>query len=293
MMSRQGRLVAIAVLLASVCAGAPVAAQGPTTARVTRAAVVLEQPRGDSLRVATVAAGDILEVHEQQGNWFRVSPQTPPGTAPAWERGWIHASSLDSSAAAAFETAARAPGRLQVRAFGQAGGTLFTADDSFDTILGSPFGPVVGGGAQVVFPNSAFVQVSFERFRETGTRALVSGDQVFTVDTPATIEVQPVMVTVGYLAREYGRFAPFLGAGIGWHTLTEESPSVADRTRESKVGYHVVAGTEFALARWVALAGEVQWAGVPDLIGETGISAAFQEDDLGGTTFRFKFIIGY
>lgn len=293
MMPRRTRFIAIAVLLGGMFAAVPAAAQAPTTARVTRAAVVLEQPRGDSLRVATVSAGDVLEVHEQQGAWFRVTPQTPPGTAPPWERGWIHASYLDSSVAAAFEAPARAPGRLQIRGFGQAGGTLFTADDSFDTILGSPFGPIVGGGAQVVFPNSAFVQVSFERFRETGSRALVSGDQVFTVDTPATIEVRPVMVTVGYLAREYGRFAPYLGGGIGWHTLTEESPSVANPVRESKVGYHLVAGTEFGLARWVALAGEVQWAAVPDLIGETGISAAFQEDDLGGTTFRFKFIIGY
>jgi hypothetical protein len=44
---------------------------------------------------------------------------------------------------------------------------------------------------------------------------------------------------------------------------------------------------------WLALAGEAQWTAVPKALGETGLSAAFGEDDLGGTTFRFKLIVGY
>jgi opacity protein-like surface antigen len=284
--------LAIGVLIGTMLAGTHAAAQGVATARVATPTVIREQPRGDSARVATVAAGDVLEVHEQNGPWLLVSPSA--GAKATWERGWIHSTFIESPTGAGFQTApARPPGRLRIRAFGQTGGTLFTADDSFDTILGSPFGPVYGGGAQVVFPNSAFVQVGFERFRETGTRALVSGTQIFTLETPATVTVQPITVTLGYLSRAYGRFTPYLGAGAGWHVLTEESPTIAaDRTREGKVGYHVLGGSEFSIAPWLALAGEVQWASVPKAIGETGISAAFEEDDLGGATFRFKFIVG-
>ena len=283
----------LGALMALVITSAPAAAQTPATTRVTTQTVVREQPRGDSQRVVSVAAGEVLEVLDQNGPWYLVSPSVPPGTQPKWERGWIHANFVEQPTGAAFQPAARPPGRLMIRGFGQTGGTLFTADDSFDTILGSPFGLVVGGGAQVVFPNSAFVQVSFERFSETGTRALVSGTQLFTLDTPATIEVQPITATVGYRAPNYGLLAPYLGAGVGWHLLKEESPGLSDAdTSEGKVGYHVVGGVEFALARWVAIAGEVQWAAVPKALGETGISAAFEEDDLGGTTFRFKFIVG-
>ena len=280
-------------LIGLVIASVPAAAQTVATTRVTGPTIVREQPRGDSQRVAAVAAGDVLEVHEQNGPWYLVSPSVAPSAKPAWERGWIHASFIEPPSGVAFQPPTRQPGVLRIRGFGQTGGTLFTADDSFDTILGSPFGFVFGGGAQVVFPNSAFVQVGFERFRETGTRVLVSGEQLFTLDTPATIEVQPITVTVGYRSPDYGRLAPYLGAGVGWHVLKEESPGFdASDTREGKIGYHVLGGVEFSLARWVALAGEVQWAGVPKAIGETGISAALEEDDLGGTTFRFKFIVG-
>ena len=283
----------LSVLWAIVLASTQAHAQTVTTTRVTAPTVVREQPRGDSQRVGTVAAGDVLEVYEQNGPWFLVGPSSSAGAKPTWERGWIHASFIEAPAGPAFQPAAPTPGRLRIRAFGQVGGTLFTADDSFDTVLGSPFGPIYGGGAQVVFPNSAFIQVSYERFRETGTRALVSGTQIFTVDTPATVEVQPIAVTVGYLSPPSGRLAPYLGAGIGWHVLTEESPTISQtRTREGKPGYHIVGGVEFVISRWVAVAGEAQWAYVPDLIGETGISAAFEEDDLGGGTFRFKFIVG-
>jgi hypothetical protein len=40
------------------------------------------------------------------------------------------------------------------------------------------------------------------------------------------------------------------------------------------------------------LAGEVQWASVPDGLSEAGVGAVFDETDLGATTFRFKLIIG-
>jgi hypothetical protein len=82
---------------------------------------------------------------------------------------------------------------------------------------------------------------------------------------------------------------------VGWHVFTEESPSLvaAERIREGKLGYHVPGGVEIPVGRWLAVAGEAQWTAVPKLLGETGLSAAFGEDDLGGTTVRFKLIVGY
>lgn len=59
------------------------------------------------------------------------------------------------------------------------------------------------------------------------------------------------------------------------------------------MGYHLLGGVEIPIGRWLALAGEAQWTAVPKALGETGVLAAFAEDDLGGTTFRFKLIVGY
>jgi hypothetical protein len=58
------------------------------------------------------------------------------------------------------------------------------------------------------------------------------------------------------------------------------------------MGYHLLGGAEYALLPWVWVAGEVQWATVPDALGESGVSSVFEEDDLGGTTFRVKLIFG-
>lgn len=269
--------------------------------RVTKNAVVLEQPRGDSIRVASVTPGLDLDVLDTRDRWYLVTPSVPTTTKTTWERGWIHASAVElvsGKLPQPPETGTTRPpaprGPWRIRAFAQTGGTLFTADDSFDTILGSPFGPIVGGGGQVVFPNAAFVQVSFERFRETGTRALVSGTNIFTLDEPATVTVQPILATVGYRSPAYRRFAPYFGAGLGWHVLTEESPTGAiERSEKGKIGYHVVGGSEFVLGRVLAVAGEVQWSTVPKGLGSTGVSSVFGEDDLGGATFRFKVIAGY
>jgi hypothetical protein len=289
----------LSALMTSITAmflASPVMAQTGATVRITRATVVLEAPRGDSIPVASVSVGDVLEVLDRQGNWYQVSaPDTATGKTK-WDRGWIHASTVElTGTLPGGPEAPRLPGRLQIRGFAQTGGTLFAARDSFDTILGSPFGFQYGGGGQVVFPNGLFAQVSVDRFRETGSRVLVSGTQIFTLDLPAQITVTPVLLSAGYRSASHRRYAPYVGAGIGWHTLTEHSPALlaTERITERKIGYHVLGGVELPLARWVSLAGEARWATVPKALGETGVSAVFGEDDLGGTTFSFKFIVGY
>ena len=287
----------ITALLVGVCslfATAPAAeAQTAATLRVTRATIVLDAPRGDSVRVGSVQPGDLLPVVGRQGNWFLVTAQ--PGAKGSWERGWVHAGSVELASGTLAGPRQAPPGRLRIRAFGQTGGVLHDARDSFDALVGSSFGGVYGAGAQVVFPNGAFVQGGVDRFRKTGSRVLASGTQIFTLDVPARITVVPVLATVGYRVQTTPLVAPYLGAGVGWHVLTEDAPegAAAERIREGKIGYHVVGGAEITLGRFLAVGGEAQYATVPKALGETGVSAFFGEDNLGGATFRFKVIVGY
>lgn len=287
---------ALTAVITAVSVAAPVHAQTTATVRVTRSTVVLDAPRGDSVPLGSVATGDVLEVIDQQGNWYLVSAPTANVGTTKWDRGWIHATTVQLQGSLPNEaTARRPPGRLMIRAFGNAAGTLFSARDSFDTVLGSPFGVLFGGGAQVVLPSGTFVQVGIDRFRDTGSRVLVSGTQVFATDLPTRLTVTPVLISAGHRSAAYRRYAPYVAAGVGWYALTEDSPVLpaAESISQGKIGYHVAGGAEFPLARWVALAGEVQWATVPKGLGETGVSARFDENNLGGTTFRFKFIVGH
>ncbi|HXW04503.1 MAG TPA: hypothetical protein VD833_04665 [Vicinamibacterales bacterium] len=277
----------IVCLFASLAAAQPAA-----TVRVVRDAPVFEAPRGDSVGVGRVTSGAVLEVISRQGNWVLV--HAPAGTTEKWTRGWIHVTALELESGDLPGERPRPPGRFMVRGFGHAGGSIFAAQDSFDAIAGSPFGFLLGGGAQVVFPNGAFGQVSVDRTRETGSRTLVSGTQVFRLPVDTTITVLPVLATVGYRAAATGSVSGYAGAGAGWYKLTEESIALPDggRSSDTFAGYHVLGGAEFAISKWIAVAGEAQWATVPDALGETGISAVFDEDDLGGITFRVKVIIG-
>jgi hypothetical protein len=51
-------------------------------------------------------------------------------------------------------------------------------------------------------------------------------------------------------------------------------------------------GAELRLHRLVGVAGEVMWTSVGDALGESGVSQAFDESNLGGTSVRVKVIIG-
>jgi opacity protein-like surface antigen len=195
---------------------------------------------------------------------------------------------------AATTANARAQG-FMLRGFGDAGATTFTAKESFKAILGSQTGPVFGGGVEAV-ERQIFLNVRASRFRKTGQRVfLVEGEQ-FDLGIPTTITLTPVELTGGYRFPFWTRVVPYAGAGVGWHGFKETSQfAVAEENVEDRfTGYHVLGGAEVRLARWIGVAGELQWATVPDAIGDdpNSVSSYFNESNLGGTTFRVKIIVG-
>jgi hypothetical protein len=54
----------------------------------------------------------------------------------------------------------------------------------------------------------------------------------------------------------------------------------------------VQAGAEYQVLQWLAVGGEVGWSSVADAIGQGGVSAHFNEDNLGGTSVRLKISVG-
>jgi hypothetical protein len=284
----------------AAAAQTPASAQAPalTTAIVARYAVIYEEPRNDSPMVGDVAVGTVLEVLGRSDDYYLVSPAVG-SEGITWQRGWIPVVAFQpvptSAGRVQGDSSTSSGGRLMVRGFGYGGGLFFTASESFETILGGGFNSVFGFGGQVVFPNGVFAQASLGRFRDTGTRAFVSGGQVFTLEIPNQITVTPVLATVGFRGTKSGQLVPYFGGGIGWYTLEETSPTIpgAEGISSRHTGYHILGGAEFPVLRWMSIAGELQWATVPNALGESGVSAVFGEKDLGGTTFRFKVIAGY
>jgi hypothetical protein len=186
---------------------------------------------------------------------------------------------------------------IEVGGYGMLGGFSFAAKESFDAVLGTTSGPIFGGGARIGLPyGGLFVDVGAWRFSDDGERVFVSNNEVFPLNIPVEIAITPLEISGGwrFQLRRVPKLLPYLGGGLTMMKYTETSDFAeeSENVDERFSGYHLFAGAEYRVARWVGVAGEGAWTTVPDAIGESGVSAVFNERDLGGATFRVKVIIG-
>ena len=121
-----------------------------------------------------------------------------------------------------------------------------------------------------------------ERYEETGQRVFVFNDQVFELGIANTVTLTPIHISVGYREVANPSLVGYLGAGVGWYTYKEESAFAdpQENVDEQAVGYHVLGGVETPILPWFWLGGEFQWAYVPNVLGDQGVSALLEEDDL-------------
>ncbi|MGE0041221.1 MAG: hypothetical protein AB7H88_03000 [Vicinamibacterales bacterium] len=185
---------------------------------------------------------------------------------------------------------------VQVRGVALAGSTTFASGKSFDAVLGSSSGGIVGGGGQVLLPRGIYVEVVAWRFAADGERVFIgANNEVFRLGIPVSVTVTPVELTAGWrFAGRGGRIVPYVGGGWSSYRYTETS-QFAEPDEEVQArhgGVHVVGGAEVQVLRWLSVGGEAAWSRVPNALGDAGVAAAFGEDNLGGTSVRVKITIG-
>lgn len=212
---------------------------------------------------------------------------------------WIGAASAQSPARPAATQRSRA---VTIGGYAMAGRINLTATDSFEAITGKTGGAIFGGGARVGLPwgsvswGGPFIDAGAWRFRTDGERVFVANGTVYPLNIPTEITLTALELSAGwqFRFRRMPRFTPYVAAGVTSMGYNEHSSfeSTADDVDDSYGGYHLIGGAEFRLIEWIGLAGEASWSTVPDSIGQGGVSAAFNETDLGGTSFRIKITIG-
>jgi opacity protein-like surface antigen len=137
-------------------------------------------------------------------------------------------------------------------------------------------------------------------FKKSGERVFVDDDgELFPLGIDMSVGITPVEFSGGYRFQPRGRtrnMTPYAGGGVGWHRYSETSDFADSDEDVSKTftGYHLLGGVEFRMHRSFALAGEGQWTTIPDALGSGPGSAAdvFDESNLGGISFRVRFVIG-
>jgi len=89
-------------------------------------------------------------------------------------------------------------------------------------------------------------------------------------------------------------WVPYAGGGVGLLSYSESSSfgDASEEVDESFTSYHVLGGVDFRITRWFGAGVEAAYRWVPDALGESGVSAEFGEEDLGGATIRVRVIVG-
>lgn len=170
----------------------------------------------------------------------------------------------------------------------------FAAHDTFDAIFGDSSGSFRGFGLDLVLARNIFIEVSGSRFDETGERVFRSEGKNFPLGIPLTVTITPIEVIGGFRLTKWTHLIPYAGAGLGSFKYEESSEfDTADEAIDvSKNGFLLLGGVEWRLFRWVGVTADVHYSHVSGLIGSGGISKEFSEDDLGGTAFRFRVMVG-
>ena len=271
--------------------------------------------RNPSLVLAVVGQGTVLRAVAREAQWIEVvvpeeaggkgntgfiyaghvervegTPEPPRRSARPAESKW---EPVGAGSGQAPKPPMRRP-VVGIRGFGSFSYMFFQASDSFEAILGEPAQPFFGGGAEVVLWDRIFVGASIERMQQTGERVIVFENEVFPLGIDDTITITPVTVTAGYRFRSTDRFVPYVGGGIGSYRFEETSEFAEpdENVDERFTSYRALAGVEYTAARWLFASFEVQYTAVPDALGAPGVSADFDESNLGGVSVFVKLAVG-
>jgi opacity protein-like surface antigen len=170
----------------------------------------------------------------------------------------------------------------------------FAAQDTFDAIFGDASGSFRGFGADLVIARNLFVELGWSRFEETGERVFLFNNTVYKLGIPLTISVKPFEIAGGYRVTAWRWVIPYGGIGVASARYEETSDFAAtgDNVSVSGNGVVFVGGAEVRLAKIIGVSADIHHSTLGDMIGKAGISKEYGEDDLGGTSVRFRIIIG-
>lgn len=186
---------------------------------------------------------------------------------------------------------------MAISGYAMVGHFTFDAIESFEAIVGRKSAPIFGGGVRVALPlGGLFVDVGAGRLQESGERVFIVDGQTFKLGVPVDVTLSPIELSAGWRfpIHRMPKLIPYAAGGLTLLNYRESSALATEAEDIDKTfhGYHAFAGVEYKLNEYVGVAGEATWSSVPDAIGESGVSAMFNESNLGGRTFRLKLTIG-
>ena len=178
------------------------------------------------------------------------------------------------------------------RAYVAFGTIVMTSSETFDAVAGTSRVNVVGVGGAVSW-RGVFVDVALSTGTLDAQRVFVLDDEVFDLGIPIEISVRPVDIAGGWRGTS-GRVSPYAGVGVTFLTYEETADFAdpGDDVSERVNGWLLLGGVDVSILPWLHAGGEVRYRAVTGVLGEGGVSEAFGEDSLGGTSLAVRVSVG-
>lgn len=166
---------------------------------------------------------------------------------------------------------------------------FLNAQNTFDTLYDSAGSVLFDAGMKLDLKGGFFVSAEAYLIMMSGERVWVSSDGTY-VKTGITEDLNliPISATLGYYLYKSDDLKVYLGAGAGFY-LVQIDCEIDDYDRnESGSGIFGVLGADYLLSDAIYIGLEAKYESVTGLIGDSGVPAVFEEDDLGGIIVLIK-----
>lgn len=183
---------------------------------------------------------------------------------------------------------------IDARGYFTYGAVSLASSETFKAVAGTSRTSSIGGGGEVTgLWKGLFADVAFSRQRLEGERVFVLDGTVYPLGIPLDVRFWPLDVAAGWRLTR-GRTSPYVAAGLSSikYEETSDFAQAGDDVSARKSGALVLGGVDVALARWLFVGGELRYRAVTGVLGESGASAVFDEDRLGGLSYAVRVSLG-
>lgn len=164
------------------------------------------------------------------------------------------------------------------------------ASESYKEVYSGP-GPLVGLGGYWLHAQGWSLEARGEYFFVSGNRTKVAGGDT---DYGEDLALISILASGRYHFLRDRSISPYVLGGLGYYSLDVKSDAPDSDVNSSSAGVHAGAGVDFFVGTPVNVALEARYSLIPDLIGEGGLSAYYDETDFGGLAIlaKISFVFG-
>jgi hypothetical protein len=148
-----------------------------------------------------------------------------------------------------------------------------------------------GGFATYGVTRNVFLTASGTFFQKKGERVFVVDPDgpIARLGHPLTLRLIPAHLSVGYRFEPWPSVVPYLSVGGGAVFFREESTIGVTTEKSSRTKGMGIAIVGVDYVKGGLLAGvQASWSTMPKIVGRSGVSAVYGEDDLGGVSVSLR-----